>query len=706
MQSRDRRLEGTRLRRWLRRRLRRLRRRAWERGEQRHFRRLSAEVGASLHRSHLHGHHRSSPRDAEHRVRAPRAESPRARSSRNQGRRGPSQWQWWWRLPAAVVVLAFIAALLGGIAGLLALGPLHSAINELSSAETRIRGATPSSAVADLRSARADFSRARASLDAWWADPAEWVPGARQQLEAARSAAAVGGEITSTGIALAPNVKLSGASFGPPLLHRLASLQSDLESAGVVLSRAHRQLASARSGWVLSPIESKLDGALSTITTAQHDDRVAVQALAAARRLLGADGPQRLFLAFDTPAELRGGGGVLGNYGLLVGHDGTLSLRRFGRDSDLDAAGLGGARKLVAPASYRALYSYLNPQVYWQNVLASPDFPLDAQAIDGLYPQSGGTPVDGVIAVDPEGLADLLSIVGSVKVPSWPVPITSANAASTLLHKEYDALSGSARVDFLGQVADAVWSRLITTRLPGLSQLAKAMAPAVAGKHLVLWSSTPTTERTLQALGAAGEMTRPKGSDFLAVTNTNATGDKIDYYLRRSVGYDLHLSASGNAAATVTIELRNLAPSSGQPAYVIGSTADPTAPTGTNITDVSIYSPLQFDDATVDGSTALLVPGSEAGLNVYSATVSIPPGGEVTLVVHLSGILPVSTTHPYRLELFRQATVAPDAVSVVIHAPSGWHIASTSSGVDASASVARASYQLESDEQLSVRFAR
>ncbi len=262
-------------------------------------------------------------------------------------------------------------------------------------------------------------------------------------------------------------------------------------------------------------------------------------------------------------------------------------------------------------------------------MLASPDFPMDAEAIEQLYPQSGGTKVNGVIAVDPAGLAALLSLVGPVSVPSWPVPLTSANATDVLLNQQYDVLSGEARVDFLGQVAAAVWERLSTSKLPGLSTLATVLSSAIAEKHLMFASTDPSTEHALTVVGRRPlDDARFPGSDFLAVTNENDSGNKIDYYLRRSITYQVSLQpADHSLSGEVVVKLQNLAPSSGQPGYVIGSVKDPTGPLGVNDTYVSIYTPWNYTAATLNGHQELMESGEEAGLNVYSTTISLPPGG-------------------------------------------------------------------------------
>ena len=59
-------------------------------------------------------------------------------------------------------------------------------------------------------------------------------------------------------------------------------------------------------------------------------------------------------------------------------------------------------------------YGQFRPQFNLQNVNLSPDFPTVGKVLETLAPEAGVGDVDGVIAVDPEGLAALLELTGPV----------------------------------------------------------------------------------------------------------------------------------------------------------------------------------------------------------------------------------------------------------------------------------------------------
>jgi hypothetical protein len=304
-------------------------------------------------------------------------------------------------------------------------------------------------------------------------------------------------------------------------------------------------------------------------------------------------------------------------------------------------------------------------------VNVSPDFPTVARVIAELYPQSGGQPIDGVIAVDPAGLAALLRLVGAITVDGWPDPITAENAAQVLLYDQYTRFEYFDRVDFLGAVAQEAWSRLTTGSLPSPQEFLPSLGPAVRGKHLMVAATRPSEAALLDEAGVAGRMA-PVAGDFLGVITQNAAGNKVDAFLHRRVDYDVKLDpGSGRLTAVAKIVLRNDAPGTGLPDPVIGNFVE--LPPGTNRTYLSVYSPWQLEGATLAGQPVGLEAATELGRNVYSTAVDIGPGATTTVELRLAGTMP-GDHGAYRLDLHRQPTASPDDLRTTVSVPSGWRI--------------------------------
>ena len=224
----------------------------------------------------------------------------------------------------------------------------------------------------------------------------------------------------------------------------------------------------------------------------------------------------------------------------------------------------GSTRTLDAPADYLERYLRFTPAQMWQNLNVSPDFPTVGRLIADLYPQSGGAPIDGVIAVDPIGLSTLLRFTGPVVVPNWPVPIDATNVVDVTLRQAYDAFDLQEREDFLGDVAETVWRRATSMNLGSPARLARRFGKAGREGHLMLWFPDEQEQALAVRLGVAGEVP-PLRSDSLFVNTQNASGNKVDYYLTRAVEYTVELRPddqllSAQADGQLEVRLDNGAP--------------------------------------------------------------------------------------------------------------------------------------------------
>jgi hypothetical protein len=426
---------------------------------------------------------------------------------------------------------------------------------------------------------------------------------------------------------------------------------------------------------LVTPIDDKLSDLRTKVARAARDAETGIEATRVVPALLGANGQtKRYFVAFQTPAEQRASGGIIGNFAVISFTDGRLTLERSGRDHDLNSGG-DGTRTLVGPLDYVARYGRFNPQFTWQNVTMSPDWPSVAQVIEGLYPQSGGEPVDGAISVDPAALAAFLKLTGPVTVNGLDMPLTSQNAASFLLRDQYLAFGDlQSRVDVLGNAVDAVIHRIQNGDLPGAARIGKVLGPMVKQGRLKLQTVDASGEQFLTRIHASGALPPVRG-DFAGLVTQNASGNKIELFLHRSLTYEPVVDAeTGTVRAVATITLRNDAPTSGLPDYVIaGSGPNPTA-RGHYRGFVSFYTPLALQKAAVDGQPGTFDTATELGRNVISTFVDIESGGTATLRLELAGPVKmptVATARRYRLTVWHQSTIEPDQLVVRVAGAAG-----------------------------------
>lgn len=522
------------------------------------------------------------------------------------------------------------------------------------------------------------FAGAERRLDAWWVRPVAAIPGAAQNADALRVMTSSGRELAAAGATAARRADPDDITpiDGVVPLDDVRALEEPLTDASRALTRARTDLAGIDSPWIVGTVADKADTLDQKLARAVHDLETARLAVSVVPDLLGGDGERRYLVVFQNPAEQRANGGVIGNLAELAYRDGAIELLRNERDSDFNLRNPGTARTLVGPDDYVRRYAQYEPESTIQNVTLSPDFPSVAEVLEGVYPQTGAGPIDGVISLDPLALAEFLRLTGEVTVPGYDVTLHPDDAAELLLREQYVRFPDPVvRAEFLRATVAAVFDRLRSTQLPGPAYIGEVLGPMVHEGRLQIHSRDRAEQRFFRRIGATGGFPAVRGGDFLGVATQNSAGNKIDVFQQRTVRYAARVDpATGTVDASLSIRLRNDAPASGLPDYVIGSFPDNPLPRGTSQVMVSVYSPLALRAATVDGEPVALLEDEELGRRVYTAQVTVPPGGRRDLDLTLQGAVDLGSSGRYRLRVWQQATVVPDRTRVSVGAAPGWTV--------------------------------
>jgi hypothetical protein len=569
---------------------------------------------------------------------------------------------------AAVVVIG--AAY--GAAALAARPAAERGLDRLERGLAASRAGDDAAAATHLDAAADAFADAEHSLGGLFAAPARVLPIVGQNARAAEGMAAAAADVARRGATAATDADVDTVTVrgGRLDLAGIGSLTGPLEEVAAELAGASDRLAGEDTAWLVAPVADRLEEVRAELATARPDVELAADATRLLPAMFGGERPTRWFVAFVTPVEARGRTGFLGNFAELTATDGKVEMTRFGRASELESGGTPGPdRTLSGPDDYVARWARFEPEATWRNITMSPDFPSVGQVVAELYPQSGGQPVDGVIAVDPVGLAALLRLTGPIVVPDVAEPLTADNAATFLLRDQYLAFPQTARrVDALESLARGTFDRLTTGDLPGPRTVGDSLSAAVAGGHLHAYAVDPAQQALFEDLAVDGALPGTGSGDYVGVVTNNAVGNKVDLFLTRRVTYDVEWDpVSGTLDATATVALTNEAPGSGLPDTVIGSPlrGDEAPPPGTNRTYLSVYSPWDLDAARLDGQSVTVERQREGDRLAYSLFLDVPPaGGTRTLELDLRGR--VATTGEYRLVVGTQPLVTPDQFTLTV----------------------------------------
>jgi hypothetical protein len=170
------------------------------------------------------------------------------------------------------------------------------------------------------------------------------------------------------------------------------------------------------------------------------------------------------------------------------------------------------------------------------------------------------------------------------------------------------------------------------------------------------------------------------------VSVNNAGGNKIDYYATRSVSYSVQLGGDGEAIASTVVNIANAAPTSGQPAYVVGPNmslnrhvkgAKAEAGDQLSLVSVTCHEPCQAQSPSVNGEPVAVDVGSEIGLPWYRFYRTIPAGStaDLSLTTTTNGVWEGNSSGgTYRLTVLGQTTIRPTQLRVSVRAPDGTNV--------------------------------
>jgi hypothetical protein len=453
------------------------------------------------------------------------------------------------------------------------------------------------------------------------------------------------------------------------------ALQEPFADLGAAIADLTTTVDAARGPWLLGVVDRQLAEVRDDIDRNKVKLDNARLAVEVAPAMLGGDGKRRYFIAFLTPTEARGLGGFMGNFAEVTIDDGQIEVTEFGRSGDLNMGGPDPeARVITGPDEFIARwgrYGFVQDDgttgvAVWSNISMPPDMATVGQVMAELYPQSGGAELDGVFAMLPEAVAQLMRYTGPVEVAGVAEPITADNVVAFIERDQYALFDGTneERIAVLEAIARSTVERLLSADLPDPVQLGRDWGPLGAGGQFMAWAVQPREQELFEAIRIDGRMPELAGGDGIAVTVDNGGANKIDAYLQVTTVYDSDIDpATGQGTAQATITLANTVEPDGLPDYAVGNSlgTGEVLPRGTNRMLLSVYSGLPATGGALDGEAVRLLGGGAFGWQATSTWIDIPPGETRTLVVDFAGRLLTAPVVPgVRPEL----TIRPQVMSL------------------------------------------
>ena len=566
------------------------------------------------------------------------------------------------KLKVALVALGVVVvvAALGAYVALTAGRELFAARGALSGAPQRLDAEA-------LGGARDHLEAALDDLDSVPARILGVVPVARQNVAAVRTAASSALPVLDAAIGLERRidaVERAGLMVeGAVDLDLVHALERPLGRQARALARLESNLEGARSGWLLPPLWTQLDGQLERARALSRSARRAVEAVEHAPEMLGASERRTYLVIMLNNAELRGAGGILSGVGTIAAESGRLDLGDFSYYGDLNEEP--PYRPVPAPADYeRHFRQYDAATTRWVAASSSPDVPDVAIVAARLYELVRGVRTDGVVVVDARGLAALLPPGARIEVPRTGEVLNRDEFAPFVYSRAYEVHQDqTARRDALIGLGASAFEAVLERGLGGPRGWA-SVADAVAGGHLRFVSFDASEQAALEGLGASGELGTPE-VDGTHVTVQNYGGTKLDYWARRRVRHACDLGGGGAATCSTEVTITNRVPR-GLPEFVYQY-----RPYGLFKNYVEVYVPgsARVTGVDHDGEPARFGTAIEDGYEAVGVYVTVPRGTSARVEVRYRLDLGDAG---YELEARPQPLTHPSRLEVRVTVPPGW----------------------------------
>jgi hypothetical protein len=420
-------------------------------------------------------------------------------------------------------------------------------------------------------------------------------------------------------------------------LSALVAARGPLSSAAASAQQAERQVRALPAVGYFPPVAKarrQFLSQVSELSTLLHRAETASQLLPP---MLGLNGVRRYFMAFQTNAEARGTGGLAGAFAIIRADHGRVAIEKVASDGELAVLPHGFSAGLSR--EYYAAYGELGTEQLWGNTNMSPHFPDVARIWMGIYQQlHPSLKLDGALATDPVALSYVLEGFGPLTVRGDRV--TSSNVVKLLEVDTYARFANDnvKRKEFLVQVASAVLHDVLA-RGSNARDLLTGMSRAAAEGRALVYSRHQDEQERLAVTEVGGSIDAHRGpSAFLVINNDG--GNKLDYYLRRSLSYTAGSCRQKTRESVVHIDLSNVAPRTGLPPDVIARLDLPTGAryvAGTSHSFVWLYTThgALYAGGTIDGQQLLLGQEDSYGHTLYKVELDIAPGQTRRLVIHL-----------------------------------------------------------------------
>ncbi len=284
--------------------------------------------------------------------------------------------------------------------------------------------------------------------------------------------------------------------------------------------------------------------------------------------IIGQEGERTYLLLMQNNTELRPTGGYIGNFGILQIKDGEVP-QFYLKDSDyldedIDVMNKFSDREVVAPhkLNQRTEQNYITPPAQIKKYFSkyewrfgdanwSPSFPETARNAIKLYnidiaqndELAEEIAFDGVIAFNPELVADWLKIVGGVEIQATDEEEYTAENFQDTPQNLYpgDKINGkiiTEKTYIIDAISQEVREKMFELPIYRVLSVINTLRHNTEDNNLFFYFNNPEFQQKLVDNNWTGELEKTE-QDYLMVVDANLSRLRLDHLVHRQISYNL-----------------------------------------------------------------------------------------------------------------------------------------------------------------------
>ncbi|MDP2656068.1 MAG: DUF4012 domain-containing protein [bacterium] len=382
-------------------------------------------------------------------------------------------------------------------------------------------------------------------------DIAGYIPGIGQEASDGRKLLEAGKELSLSGqfLTTAFDPLLNMDDFSPRSLMSLSDTVNEsitvalphLERASVLIAGINADILSSHQRDLLLQAQQQLPAVVSAA-------RDMNDTLTLLHKALGADTKKRYLVVLQNNTEIRATGGFIGSFALVDIDRGNITSIEIPPGGSYDLQG-SLTEHVISPDPLHLI----NPQWQFQDANWFPDFPTSAKKLEWFYEHSGGSTVDGVIAINANLGKEILKLTGPIDMPVYEKTINQDNFLLEIqksVELDYDRSENKPK-KLLSDLIPIVMERLIQSSENEYASLIQTLLSALSHNDIQVYLSNEIDQALLQHLGFGGYV-KNSPRDYAMIIDTNIAGGKTDSVIHSKINELIIFNENG----TIDVNMR------------------------------------------------------------------------------------------------------------------------------------------------------